>query len=155
MNISQDCVVTIHYTLTNESGDFLDTSTGGDPLTYLHGYGGIIPGLEKALENKQAGESFAVILPPEEGYGLSDSELIYEVPLDALTQVANLTVGMELQSTDDQGRDLTLVVDTLSESHATLNANHPMAGKSLHFDIVVEGVRLATAAELETGRVAS
>ena len=148
MNISHGCVVTIRYTLTKDGGDILDSSDDTEPLTYLHGFDGMIPRLEYALEGKSEGESLKVDLSPEEGYGPVNPDLIHDVPLGALAQFEDLAVGMQLRSTDEQGRDITLVVDTISESHVTLNANHPMAGESLHFDILVEGVRAATDDEI-------
>ena len=152
MNIAQGCVVTINYKLTNDAGDILDTTDGREPLAYLHGYGGMIPGLERAFENKRAGDSLNVELPPEEGYGPVNAELIDEVPLSALVQIEDLEVGMQLRSRDDQGHEITLTVDAISESHATLNANHPMAGQVLHFDVSIVNVRLATREELAQAR---
>ncbi len=153
MNISQGSVVTMHYTLTNDAGDILDTSDGQEPLTYLHGFGGIIPGLEYALEDKTVGDSLTVDIPPNEGYGPVIQELIHNVPLDALAQIENLAVGMQLQSQDEQGRDVFLIVDAITDTHATLNANHPLAGEALHFAVSIEEVRAATNAELERGRL--
>ena len=93
MSVSQGCVVSIHYTLTNDAGDILDTSKDQEPLTYLHGFGGMIPGLEYALEDKTVGDSLTVDLPPNEGYGPVDPELIHDVPIDALPQIENLEEG--------------------------------------------------------------
>lgn len=155
MKVTQGCVVTIHYTLTNDAGDVLDTSSGQEPLTYLHGFGGMIPGLEYALEDKSAGDSLTVDLAPNEGYGPVDPELIHHVPIDALAQIENLEVGMHLRSMSEQGREVVLVVDAITDTHATLNANHPMAGECLHFDIAIENVRQATEAEIAKGRTNS
>ena len=155
MNVSQGCVVSIHYTLTNDAGDTLDTSKDQEPLTYLHGFGGMIPGLEYALEDKTVGDSLTVDLPPNEGYGPVDPELINDVPIDALPQIENLEEGMQLQSKDGQGREVVVMVDAITDTHVTLNANHPLAGEALHFDVSIEHVRSATEAELERGRVNS
>ena len=104
--ISEGCVVTIHYTLTNDAGDILDTSSGQEPMTYLHGCGGMIPGLEFALEEKSVGDTLTVDLAPNEGYGPVNPELIHDVPIGALAQIENLEVRMQLQSKDDEGRDV-------------------------------------------------
>ena len=155
MIISEGCVVTIHYTLTNDAGDILDTSSGQEPMTYLHGFGGMIPGLEFALEEKSVGDTLTVDLAPNEGYGPVNPELIHDVPIGALAQIENLEVGMQLQSKDDEGREIILMVDAVSDTHARLNANHPMAGECLHFDISIEHIRPATEAELAKGRTNS
>lgn len=148
MNIAQGCIVTINYTLTNDIGDTLDTTDGRESLAYLHGHGHMMPALERAFEDKQAGDSLTVTLPPEEAYGPVHSDLIQQVPLSELAQIEGLEVGIQLQSKDEQGRDITLTVDAISDSHATLNANHPMAGQVLHFNVSIVNVRLATAEEL-------
>lgn len=152
MKVSQGCVVTIHYTLTNDEGYVLDTSSGKEPLSYLHGFGGMIPGLEYAMEDKSVGDSLTLDLEPNEGYGPVDPELVHQVPIEALAQIENLQVGMQLRSMSDQGEEVVLVVDAITDTHATLNANHPMAGERLHFDIEIENVRPATEAELAQGR---
>ncbi|MEM9622442.1 MAG: peptidylprolyl isomerase [Pseudomonadota bacterium] len=148
MNIAQSCVVTIQYTLRNDAGEVLDTSDGGEPLTYLHGHGGMLPGLERKLEGRAVGETISIELAAEDGYGQPIPELIHDVSLEALAGIANLEVGMQLQSKDDQDQVVTLRVDAISDTHATLNANHPMAGQTLHFTVTVDSVRAATAEEL-------
>ena len=153
MNISEGCVVTIQYTLTNDAGEILDTSDGRGPLTYLHGYGGMIPGLEQQLETRAMGESLQADVLPEDAYGLPDPDLIHEVPRDALEGIDNLEVGMQLQSEDEEGRTIALQVDTITDSHVTLNANHPLAGETLHFAVTIDHVREATAEELEQGKI--
>ena len=151
MKIANNCVVSIHYTLTNTAGDTLDSSAGGDPLDYLHGANGLIPGLERELEGRQQGDSFKTEIQPEEAYGQPNPELVQDVPLDALAQIENLQVGMQLQSRTQDGRVQMLVVEAIGEEHATLNANHALAGQVLHFDVTVEGVREATEEELAHG----
>ncbi|NKC01317.1 MAG: peptidylprolyl isomerase [Pseudomonadales bacterium] len=151
MDIAEGSVVTIHYTLTDAGGQVIDTSEGGDPLTYLHGYGGLIPGLERELEEKSSGDKLEVSIAPEDGYGLADPELIQEVPLAELGQIENLAVGMRLQSKDQEGRVHSLKVDAISESSATLNANHELAGQTLFFAVSIESVRTASEEELSHG----
>ncbi len=151
MKIAESCVVSIHYTLTNSEGETLDSSAGGDPLSYLHGAGGLIPGLEQELSGREPGEQFKATIQPEDAYGEVNPALIQEVPLDVLSGIDNLTVGMQLQSQSPDGRTQVLVVDAIGDESATLNANHALAGEVLHFDVEVAGVREATEEELAHG----
>jgi FKBP-type peptidyl-prolyl cis-trans isomerase SlyD len=151
MKIADHCVVAIHYTLTDEQGEQLDSSRGKEPLTYLHGAQGLIPGLERQLEGRQPGDSFVATIPPEDAYGPLQPELIQEVPLEALEGIDDLHVGMALQSRSPDGHVHNLRVDAISDGTATLNANHPLAGAVLRFDVSVESVREATPEEREHG----
>ena len=98
MNIENDRVASIHYTLTNDAGETLDSSHGGDPLPYLHGKGNIIPGLEKALHGKAAGDELKVDIPPEDGYGEHRPELVQNVPKEAFQGVEEIQPGMQFQT---------------------------------------------------------
>jgi FKBP-type peptidyl-prolyl cis-trans isomerase SlyD len=153
MKIADQCVVSIHYTLTDDEGNELDSSSGRDPLSYLHGAQGLIPGLERELEGREAGDQLAVSVPPEDAYGEVNPELIQEVPLDALAGIPELSVGMQLQSQSPDGRTQLLTVDAVGEETATLNANHALAGKVLHFEVEVTAVRAATEEEVSHGHV--
>jgi len=153
MKIADQCVVAIHYTLTNEDGAELDSSRGTDPLTYLHGMGALIPGLERELVGLGVGDDIKVVVQPADGYGELNADLIQEVPLEALAGIADLHVGMRLQSQGPDGRVQDLVVDAIDTEHAVLNANHPLAGEVLHFDVQIASVREATPEELEHGHV--
>lgn len=153
MKVADRCVVAIHYTLTNDRGEELDSSRGADPLTYLHGVGGLIPGLERELLGLVAGDDLRVVVQPEDGYGVVDRRLIQEVPLEALAGIEDLEVGMQLQSRGPDGRIQSLVVDAIGSESATLNANHPLAGEVLHFTVRVESVREATPEEVAHGHV--
>jgi FKBP-type peptidyl-prolyl cis-trans isomerase SlyD len=152
MSISQDQVVSIHYTLTDDSGTTIDSSAGGEPLMYLHGHGALIPGLERELTGKSAGDRLTVNIAPADGYGEYDRGLVQQVPRRALKGIANVKVGMRLQAQTPQGpRPVT--VTHLSGDMVTLDGNHPLAGKSLHFDVEVAAVRAASAEELAHGHV--
>lgn len=151
MKIANNCVVSIHYTLTDDAGETLDSSAGSDPLNYLHGSNGLIPGLERELEGRAAGESFNASIQPADGYGEPNPQLVQEVPLAALAQIEKLEVGMQLQSQAPSGEVQVLRVEQIGEDTATLNANHPLAGQVLNFAVSVEDVREATAEELEQG----
>ena len=98
MKIANECVVSIHYTLTDSRGEELDSSRGAAPLTYVHGTRGLIPGLEQALEGREAGHGFQTSIEPQDAYGEINPALIQEVPLDLLSSIEDLQVGMRLQS---------------------------------------------------------
>ena len=103
MQITQDTVVSIHYTLTDDTGKTIDSSAGGEPLAYLHGNGNLIPGLERALEGRQAGDALNVKISPAEGYGEHDKSLIQQFPRRVLKGIDIIHVGMQLQAQSDQG----------------------------------------------------
>lgn len=153
MKIADRCVVSIHYTLTNSRGDTLDSSRGSNPLTYLHGFGALIPGLERELVGMAAGDTCQVRVEPADGYGERNAELVQDVPLAALANIEGLEVGMQLQSRSPTGQVQTLVVEAIGDDSATLNANHPLAGEVLHFDVQIEQVRAATEEEIAHGHV--
>jgi len=152
VKIAQEKVVSIHYTLKNAEGSVLDSSSGSDPLAYLHGAGNIIPGLESALEGKEAGEKLAVTVEPGQGYGDRDERLVQDVPRAAFKDVQELAPGMQFQAQGPQGTRL-VVVTQVAEETVTVDANHPLAGQTLHFEVEVAEVRDATAEELEHGHV--
>jgi FKBP-type peptidyl-prolyl cis-trans isomerase SlyD len=152
MTVSQDHVVSIHYTLRDDAGEVIDSSSGGDPLVYLHGHGNLIPGLERELAGKQAGDKLQVKVAPGEGYGEYDRELIQRVPRRALKGLNDVKVGMRLQAqTEDGPRAVT--VTHIAGDMVTLDGNHPLAGKNLNFEVEIAAVRAATAEELAHGHV--
>lgn len=150
MNISDNCVVSIHYTLTDDAGDELDSSIGQEPFSYLHGSHSIIPGLERALVGRTAGDALQVTVQPREGYGEIQPELIQKVPRAAFAGVSELAVGMQFQAGDDH-QPLNLTVTEVGEDEVTVDANHPLAGRILHFDLTIENVRAASEEEIEHG----
>lgn len=153
MQISQDKVVSIHYTLTNADGETIDSSRGrGEPLAYLHGHGNIIPGLESALSGKTEGEKLNVQVEPGEGYGERHDQLIQEVPRSAFEGVDTLEPGMQFQAETGQGVRLFTITDVQGDQ-VTIDGNHPLAGQTLNFDVEVAEVRDASAEELEHGHV--
>lgn len=152
MKIAHEKVVSIHYTLTNQEGTVLDSSSGSEPLAYLHGFGNIIPGLENALEGKETGEKLSVTVEPEQGYGARDEQLVQAVPRSAFKGVEELAPGMQFQAQGPQGTRL-VVVTQVAQDVVTVDANHPLAGQILHFEVEVSEVRAATAEEIEHGHV--
>ncbi len=151
MIITDSHVVSIHYTLTDDDGETLDTSSGGDPLMYLHGAGNLIPGLEKALAGKSVGEQLEATIQPEDGYGAVDSELVQLVPHEAFEDIDEIEVGMELEADDPEGESRLVVVQEVTEEGVLIDGNHPLAGQVLHFDVTVANIREATAEEIAHG----
>jgi FKBP-type peptidyl-prolyl cis-trans isomerase SlyD len=152
MNISDNKVVSIDYTLKDDSGTTLDSSINRQPLTYIHGTGQIIVGLEKALEGKTTGESISVSIKPEEAYGKYDESLIFKVAKDKFQNIEELTVGMRIQAQSQDGMNIFIVKD-IEPDIVTLDANHPLAGQNLNFDVSIKDIRDATKEELETGKL--
>ena len=152
MQIANQKVVSIHYTLTNESGETLDSSRGHEPLAYMHGMGNLIPGLEKALEGKQAGDKVKVKVAPEEGYGQRDDSLIQAVPRRMFKGMGDLQVGMRLQAQGEHGVRVVRITH-LAGDMVTVDGNHELAGQPLNFDVEITEVRDATAEEMEHGHV--
>ena len=151
MQIASAKVITIDYTLTAEDGEVLDSSEQDGPLTYLHGAGYIVPGLEAALEGKSAGDALKVVVPPADGYGEHDTELVQAMPRDRFPD-GEIEVGMRFQAESAHGvRVLTVVA--MNEREVTVDANHPLAGRTLSFDVTVRDVRDATAEEIAHGHV--
>ncbi len=152
MQIAERRVAQFHYTLTNDQGEVLDSSAGHEPLTYLHGKGNIVPGLEKALEGKQAGDKLKVSVPPEEGYGAIHPELIQSVPRSAFQGVADIQVGMRFQAETGHGPVLVRVTGVSADT-VTVDGNHELAGQTLHFEVEVTNVRDASVEEVLHGHV--
>jgi FKBP-type peptidyl-prolyl cis-trans isomerase SlyD len=152
MTIAQDSVVTIHYTLKDDAGEVIDSSSSGEPLAYLHGHGNLVPGLERELTGKNVGDKLSVKLSPADGYGDFDKALVQRVPRRALKGIKNLNVGMRLHAQTPEGPQA-VTVTQIQGDMVTLDGNHPLAGKNLNFDIEVTDVREATKEELEHGHV--
>jgi FKBP-type peptidyl-prolyl cis-trans isomerase SlyD len=151
MQIAARKVGLFEYTLRDESGKLIESSKGGKPIAYVHGAGNIIPGLEKALEGKAAGEEFEIVVPPEDGYGVRSEGLIQNIPIRKLPD-RKAEVGMRLQVQTDHG-PRSLLVKAVRGDYATVDANHPLAGATLRFTVKVIEVREATEEELAHGHV--
>ena len=147
--ITNDQVVSIHYHLTDSEGEVIDSSRGKDPLSYLHGHGAIVPGLENALTGREVGDKFEVVVPPEEGYGVRDESKIGKISREQVDS-PELKPGVRLQAQTPNGPLLLTVVE-VGESEVTVDANHQLAGMALHFDIEVVGSRDAEQVELDHG----
>lgn len=152
MQIQEKAVVGIHYTLKNDGGETIDSSEGREPLQYLHGGGGIIKGLESALEGKVKGDTMDVVIEPEDGYGEKRDELIQDVPKSAFAGVEDIQVGMMFQAQTDAG-PVPIRVAAVNDETVTVDGNHALAGERLHFSVSVEEVREATQQEIDHGHV--
>ncbi len=152
MEISSDKVVLIHYTLKDDAGAVIDSSDGGEPLAYIQGHGNLVPGLEKALEGKTDGNHVVVSIAPEEGYGKHDPKLIQRVPKRSMQGAGEIKKGMQFQARTDDGMRVFTVTGIVGDM-VSLDGNHPLADKTLHFDVQVVSVRDATQEELEHGHV--
>lgn len=150
MEIAKDRVVSFDYTLTLAGGQVVDSSKGKQPLAYLHGRGQIIPGLENHLTGKQKGDQVNVTIPPEQAYGQRNPKLIQMAPKSAFQGAAQIVPGMQFQGNTNQGPRLITVVKVEGEN-VTIDANHPLAGQTLNFDVTIVDVRDATAEELSHG----
>ena len=155
MQIAEQNVVSIHYTLTNNTGETLDTSDGREPLVYLHGAQNIIPGLENELTGKSIGDSFDVTIQPENAYGTFNPELVQTVPHSAFEGVEKVELGMQFQARDDDGETQVITVTEVADSGVTVDGNHPLAGQVLNFSVRVEEVREATEDEIAHGHLHS
>ena len=140
------------YTLTDNDKNVIDSSEGHGPLAYLHGYGNIIPGLEKHLEGKATGDAVNVSVEPAEGYGEHTDELIQQVKRDQFGGAPDLEVGMQFQAETDGGV-MMFRIAAIDGDDITIDGNHPLAGVQLNFDVKVVEVRAATAEELQHGHV--
>jgi len=150
MQATRGTVVSLNYTLTDDEGTVIDSSEDCGPLTYLHGYENIILGLENALEGVAAGHRSEVVVEAAEAYGEVDEEAIFEVPKDQFPQDMPVAPGMTFAGETPSG-DVPLVVVEVNDSGVVVDANHPLAGKRLHFDVEVVDVRAASDEELQLG----
>ncbi len=144
MTVSEGKSISMEYTLTLENKEVLDSNVGGEPLTFTQGSHQIIPGLETALDGMKAGDRKQVTVAPKEGYGEINPQAFQEVPIDQIPPDAR-KVGVQLQGKDGQGRVVHPTVTEIKEEVVVLDFNHPLAGKTLYFDIKILDVKTATA----------
>jgi FKBP-type peptidyl-prolyl cis-trans isomerase SlyD len=150
VQVEKNRIVSLNYTLRDEQGKVLDTSSGRAPLIYLHGKGNIIPGLEQALAGRSAGDKLDVTVAPEAGYGLRDERLVQIVARAKFGEVQDLAPGMQVRASGPQGARLVTVV-RVDRDFVTVDGNHPLAGRTLHFSLEIAEVRKATHEEIAHG----
>jgi FKBP-type peptidyl-prolyl cis-trans isomerase SlyD len=148
MNISHHKAVTLNYTLSDDAGVILDTSKGREPLTYIHGTNGLIPGFESALDGRSPEDSFSFSLAPKDGYGEYNKSLIFSLPRERFAEIDDLREGLQFAVNGPQGA-MVMTVTSVGEKDVTLDGNHPLAGSTLHFEVEVLDVRDATPEEIE------
>ena len=152
MQIAADSHVTFHYQLSNAEGEVIDSSAGRDPLSYVHGHGQIVAGLESALVDKGAGDHLDVVVPAAEGYGDYNEQLLVRIPNDAFPEEMRdqLKSGVQFQGPHplDQNQGAIYRVIEVAEQDVVADANHMLAGVDLHFAVDVVDVREASAEEL-------
>jgi FKBP-type peptidyl-prolyl cis-trans isomerase SlyD len=158
MNIAKDRVASINYTLTNAQNQVLDSTGDGpaaEPFLYLPGHQNIIPGLERALEGKEAGDSFKISVSAADAYGMRNEKLITTVHLDRFSGADKVEEGMQFHAETPEGELQMVTVTKVDGKTVTIDANHPMAGIDLNFDVSVVDVREATEEELQHEHVHS
>jgi FKBP-type peptidyl-prolyl cis-trans isomerase SlyD len=152
MQIEQNSVVTLHYTLKDNDGNVIDQSDDGSFL-YLHGAMNIIPGLENALAGKSAGDEFSVSVSPEEGYGAKDPERIQEVPKEMFDNADEIKQGVQFHAQGPDGNAVVVTVIEVKDEAVVIDGNHALAGVDLNFSVTVVDVREATEEEISHGHV--
>lgn len=156
MNITKDQVVSFHYCLSVNGETVEDSKAAADPqpMSYLHGHGNIIPGLEKALEGKTVGDEIEVTVEPAEGYGEHDPEAVYRFPVKKLSKFGKVRPGAVLTVPTTQGARQLRVIK-VGRFQADVDSNHPLAGQTLNFAVSIENIRAASETELAHGHVHS
>jgi FKBP-type peptidyl-prolyl cis-trans isomerase SlyD len=150
--VDDGTVVSMHYTLQVD-GEIVDSSEGGEPLQFIQGMGHIIPGLEHELYDMEIGQSKRITVSAKDGYGETDAAAFMDVPREAFPTDVPLESGTELELRDQAGHPMYARVDSVSVENIRLNMNHPLAGKELHFDVEIAGLRQATDEEVSHGHV--
>lgn len=148
MIISKDAVVSIHYTLRDNDGNIIDSSSGKDPLHYLHGRGNLIVGMEEGLDGKSHGEKLNLKIAPEKGYGEKNEKMIQKVPRSAFGD-QKVEAGMQFNTQNGQ----VVTITEVGMNEITVDGNHPLAGVALNFEVEIMNVRAATQDELDHGHV--
>lgn len=150
MSIKDDSVVQFNYTLRDEQGEVLESNEGLDPIAYLHGHDNMMPGVENALVGKEVGAKFSVTLPASETYGERNEDAEQRVSVKHLQGAKVWKAGMRALISTDQGqRQVTII--KMGKFMATVDVNHPLAGRELTFDLEVADVRDATSEEIAHG----
>jgi FKBP-type peptidyl-prolyl cis-trans isomerase SlyD len=150
MQITNGTVVSFHYVLKDDDGQVLDSSEGGEPLSYLHGAGAIIPGLEQELAGKQVGDELLVAVAPQDAYGERNEALRQDVSREQFAGIEDLHLGMQFQVESESG-DLLVTIVEMTETLVTVDGNHPLAGVRLNFAVAIKEVREASEEELAQG----
>ncbi|MBK8975126.1 MAG: peptidylprolyl isomerase [Planctomycetes bacterium] len=149
--VSAGKVVSIHYKLKLDDGEVVDSSEGSAPLSYLHGAGNIVVGLERALEGSAVGNEVSVAVAPGDGYGEHEDGLVQTVPRNAFPDGARLKPGITFQAVDEDDHAMIGTITEVQGDQITVDFNHPLAGETLHFEVTIAGVRDSTDEERKHG----
>jgi FKBP-type peptidyl-prolyl cis-trans isomerase SlyD len=152
MAIEKNNVVTLEYTLRDDKGNIIDTTDGRDAFSYIHGSNTLFPAFEAQLEGHHSGEQLNFTLSPEEAYGARDERLMKTIPRERFNTSDDITVGMSFK-TGSAEDPVEVIVVAFDDQGVTIDANPPLAGVTILFDVVITGVREAGSEELETGKV--
>ena len=152
MQVADNMAVSIHYTLTNDDGEVLDSSIGDEALVFLQGSGNIISGLENAMVGKVAGDKFNVRIAPEDAYGELMEDMIQVISRDMFEGIDDIEAGMQFHADVSSGSGIVTVV-SIDDDNITIDGNHPLAGLALTFDVEVIDVRPATEEEAAHGHI--
>ncbi len=148
MQITKNALVSINYTLKDDKGNTIDSSVGSEPLIYLHGNNFLLPKLEEQLEGKSVGDKINAVLPPEDGYGVYDERLVAKIPRENFEVEGDIPIGSKFQASTPEGPAI-VTVKEVSDDFITVDANHELAGLTLHFDVEILEVREASAEEIK------
>lgn len=152
MTIENRKVVSFHYTLSNDKGEKLESSEGGEPIVYLHGYRNIVPGLENAMTGREAGDSFEVTVEPKDAYGERNPNATQRLSAKLFPNPKKLSPGQMVELQTKQG-PMQAVVVKVGRFNIDVDANHPLAGQSLTFNVEITDIRDATQEEIDHGHV--
>lgn len=150
MSVCPNKVVSFNYTLTDKDGAVIDQSLTGD-FAYLHGADNIVPGLERAMEGRQVGDSFSVVVPAEEGYGERHEEMVERVSRAMFEGGDEIEPGMQFHAESGDGQMILITVVAVEEDEVVIDGNHPLAGVDLNFAVDIVAIRDATAEEIAHG----
>jgi FKBP-type peptidyl-prolyl cis-trans isomerase SlyD len=148
MGIDRNSLVTFEYVLRNANSELIEASPADDPPSYIHGYGQLIPGLEKHMKGHSQGDRFHVEVPASHGYGERDESLVVTVPRTEIPDGVPLSIGQSFDAVNDHGHSIKLRVKNITATEVMLDANHPLSGIDLHYDITIKAVRPAREDEL-------
>jgi len=152
MKITNNCVVVLHYAVSNNEDVLIDSSYDHEPMSIVHGSGYLIPGLEDALVGHQKGDEFEVSVDCEQAYGERHDEYVQTVPKSMFNGIDELTIGTQLRAGTEDGEQSVIVVD-ITDDEITVDGNHPLSGIDLRFEVAILDVREATPSEVEHGHV--
>ena len=151
--VQDGMAVAMHYTLTGENGEVIDSSSGSEPLHYLHGARNIVAGLERQITGLSVGDKVNAVVPPEEGYGLRHGPGPQPVPRTNFPPEANIQAGMVFHAQDEQGQAFPVWVTGVEGDEVFIDGNHPLAGVTLNFAVEIVSIRAATEEEQSHGHV--